>query len=174
MDNMFKKIIYILVICIAMTAVGFILPACGDSNGSGSGNTDAEAMVKITFVQEGQEPQVIKIKKGENLTVNKVPTPVNNAREGYKIEWDRKVFNKITEDITVNAVEVPLTFSVRFDSNGGDPVADETYEYGQEYKLPTPTKAGYTFKGWYDGDQLVPSSGTWTLLHNPTFKAKWN
>lgn len=45
--------------------------------------------------------------------------------------------------------------------------------YGQNYSLPTPTKAGYTFLGWYDGSTKVAQSSKWTYSTNKNLVAKW-
>ena len=44
--------------------------------------------------------------------------------------------------------------------------------YGEEFELPVPVRAGYTFIGWYSGKTLV-ESGVWTYTINKTFNAKW-
>lgn len=67
---------------------------------------------------------------------------------------------------------VPTTYTVTFDSDGGSAVTAQTVESGKTATKPAdPTKAGYTFKGWYLGetayDFATPVTG------NITLKAKW-
>ncbi|WP_300630127.1 InlB B-repeat-containing protein, partial [uncultured Thomasclavelia sp.] len=51
----------------------------------------------------------------------------------------------------------------------------KTVTYGVDYVLPTPTRANYTFDGWYLDDTLLcPMSGVWTFSKvDITLKARW-
>ena len=44
--------------------------------------------------------------------------------------------------------------------------------YGEPFELPTITREGYTFLGWYNGDTKV-TSGTWKIASNVTLTPKW-
>ena len=74
----------------------------------------------ITFKQNGAENVVKTVTKGEALT--DIPTP--NAKTGYTVVWDVTSFTSVTEDMEVNAVEKPNTYTVTYDANGGN-VASE-------------------------------------------------
>ncbi|MGC2874228.1 InlB B-repeat-containing protein, partial [Ihubacter sp. mB4P-1] len=88
-------------------------------------------------------------------------------------------------DLTVYAVwmQDPNKFVVSFDSDGGSKVKDQSYELtnGSSYAgFATPTKAGYTFNGWYlqEEDGSVGTTeykGTEAFAKkaNHTFVAKW-
>lgn len=41
------------------------------------------------------------------------------------------------------------TFTVSYDTQGGNPIVDNSYTYGKAMKLPVPVKEGFTFRGWY-------------------------
>ena len=56
-----------------------------------------------------------------------------------------------------------------YDSGSTDTV---TVTYGEEYTLPTITRAGYTFLGWYNGNTKV-ESGTWQIASDVTLVARW-
>lgn len=64
-------------------------------------------------------------------------------------------------------------YTVTLDANGGV-IEDGTIDviYGDVYTLPTPTRTGYTFDGWYNGD-VKYSSGTWEATENLEVVAKW-
>ncbi len=47
-------------------------------------------------------------------------------------------------------------------------------EYGSSCVLPTPTRAGYTFLGWYDGEDRLIESGIWNTVGDITVTAKWS
>ena len=67
------------------------------------------------------------------------------------------------------------SFTVTFDSDGGSECASIVFVDSIELdgKLPTPTKAGYDFGGWYDGDNEFVVSET-LVPANFNLKAKWN
>jgi uncharacterized repeat protein (TIGR02543 family) len=47
-----------------------------------------------------------------------------------------------------------------------------TVVFGSDYTLPTPTREGYTFLGWYNGDTKV-ESGVWDLPNDVILTARW-
>lgn len=71
---------------------------------------------------------------------------------------------------SVTVLRKAKTFTITYDLDGGTCDALLTsFVEGYTYVLPTPTKEGYTFLGWYEGDTLV------TQLQNKDYnlKAKW-
>lgn len=48
----------------------------------------------------------------------------------------------------------------------------DSVDYGANYTLPTPTRTGYTFGGWYNGNTKV-ESGAWNIASDVTLTAKW-
>ena len=59
-------------------------------------------------------------------------------------------------DITWEDLNAPSGFSITFEENGGTSVTDLTEQTALPDPLPTPTKEGYTFVGWYyDSDFLI-------------------
>ncbi len=86
--------------------------------------------------------------------------------------------------ITLYEITVlPSTFDVTFDPNGGScTVTSGKIEYGQPYgyymqQLPTPTRQGYTFDGWYtapSGGTLVTSTTVFSNKADPTLYAHWS
>ncbi len=76
-------------------------------------------------------------------------------------EWDKE-FNPVISDTTVNAVydENVITYTITFDANGGTlpQGVSNTREYTVKSvinNLPTPSKNGYTFAGWYENNTKV-------------------
>ena len=64
-------------------------------------------------------------------------------------------------------------YNVSFDTDGGSDVANLTnVKYGSTITLPTPTKEGYTFAGWFyaDGTEFTATS---TITKKTELKAKW-
>ena len=79
--------------------------------------------------------------------------------------------NEITNENTTNSKT--KTYLVVFDSDGGSEVETQDVEYQHTVIRPTnPTKEGYTFDGWYVGDEK------WDFLNDIVtndvkLKAKW-
>lgn len=67
--------------------------------------------------------------------------------------------------------EVKVT--VTFDSVGGSAVESQEFTVGAAYALPTPTKDGYTFGGWKNGNVAVELNGEWTIAEDVTLTATW-
>ncbi|HNX14531.1 MAG TPA: InlB B-repeat-containing protein [Oscillospiraceae bacterium] len=82
----------------------------------------------------------------------------------------------LTDNITVHAKWTAQQFTVSFDSEGGSSVSSVSGNYGEFISsFAIPTKNGFTFEGWYSGD-----NGTGTLISVPymitgnvTVYAKW-
>ena len=64
-------------------------------------------------------------------------------------------------------------YTVTFDANGGSAVEDLEVTYGSAYgELPVSTRTGYTFTGWYNGEELV-TTNTIAGVGNQTLVAGW-
>lgn len=69
-------------------------------------------------------------------------------------------------------VDSNTTAIVTFNSNGGSAVATQVAEKDSSISLPTPTRSGYTFQGWYAGDTKV--SSPYTVTGDVTLTAQWS
>ena len=80
----------------------------------------------------------------------------------------------ITSDITLKAKWKLNTYTVTFNSYGGTPVPPaQEVEYGLTATEPAaPEKTGYTFDGWYLGDEKYDFSAA--VEQNITLTAKWH
>ena len=63
----------------------------------------------------------------------------------------------------------PTIYTVKF---SGSDVADKKVVSGTVITLPTPTKSGYTFNGWYDGSTKV--SSPYEVRKDVTLTASWS
>nr|WIF89110.1 InlB B-repeat-containing protein [Acholeplasma laidlawii] len=79
-------------------------------------------------------------------------------------------------DITLYAKWSISSYTITFDSNGGSLVEPMAQDYATTVIQPTnPTKAGYTFGGWYsDSDLTTAYIFTSMPSGNITLYAKWN
>ncbi|MBQ6389105.1 MAG: InlB B-repeat-containing protein, partial [Mogibacterium sp.] len=69
------------------------------------------------------------------------------------------------------------SFQLTYETNGGSYVGGTSAPYGTNVRLSStvPTKAGYTFGGWYLDEGLTqPAGSSVTLEGNTTVYAKWN
>lgn len=78
---------------------------------------------------------------------------------------------------TITVIEddsVPQScYIVSFNGNGGNAIASVTVPENTKITLPVPTREGYEFAGWYDGDKLVESP--YTVTADVTLlTAHWN
>ncbi len=113
---------------------------------------------------------------------NITPTKEGYTFKGWYFNGELYDFTKpVTSDITLVAeYEEIIVFeyvNVIFDANGGSlPAgASDTYQIilGEVFDNPniTPTKEGYTFKGWYHNDVLFDFSNP--IMDHVTLIAKW-
>lgn len=115
-----------------------------------------------------------------------LPTPTNAgfnfngwytaASGGTKIETT--TIANLTGNQTLYAHWTAKKFTVSFNANGGNVTSTSTQvSYGGTYgTLPTPTRTGYTFDGWYtvsNGGTKVTSTTKVTITTNLTLYAHW-
>ena len=100
----------------------------------------------------------------------KITAPDKPTRKGYTFKgWDKEIPKTMpAENITVKAQWEINQYTITFDTNGGSEIAPITQDYGTEITAPdTPTRKGYTFKGW---DKEIPET---MPAENITVKAQW-
>ncbi len=119
-------------------------------------------------------------------TYGTLPTP---TRTGYTFKgWYTAASGgtKVTSSTTVSITAAQTlyaqwtanTYTVTFNANGGTcSTASKSVTYASTYgTLPTPTRTGYTFKGWYtaaSGGAQVTSSTTVSITAAQTLYAQW-
>ena len=143
----------------------------------------------VTFDSNGGNPPSPKNKEvtyGQTYKVLPKPT-----RTGYKFDgWFTKISggSKVTSSTTVTTAQnhtlyahwTAIEYTVTFDSNGGNPPSpkNKKVKYDETYKeLPTPTRTGCTFAGWFtaqSGGDKVTSSTTVKTAKNHTLYAHWD
>lgn len=94
---------------------------------------------------------------------------VSNAiKDGFNGIVD-KIFPSEEPEVPEEPVEKEVTVTL----NDGTNTTTKKVTVGEAYDLGTPSKTGYTFGGWYNGDTLVPPTGTWAGEADVTLTAKW-
>jgi uncharacterized repeat protein (TIGR02543 family) len=86
---------------------------------------------------------------------------------------------KVNKNQTLYAKWTASTYKVTFNANGGTtPTASKNVTYGSTYgTLPTPTRPGYTFEGWYTsatGGTMVESTTKVSITAAQTLYARWS
>jgi len=122
----------------------------------------------------------------QNIICNTLATaPTTPRKTGYTFSgWYSDstlitAFNfsmPITAAITLYAKWTLNIETVSFNSNGGSPVSDQAIAYDSTATLPTPapTKAGYSFAGWYSDSTLSTAfSFSTPTTASITLYAKW-
>ena len=61
-------------------------------------------------------------------------------------------------------------YTVRFDGQNGVDYAAITVDWNTAAPLPTPTRTGYSFVGWFDGDTQYTDQ---PIKENKTLTAHW-
>ncbi|BDD01217.1 InlB B-repeat-containing protein [Persicobacter psychrovividus] len=113
-----------------------------------------------------------------------IPTKVGHTFEGWYADADfsgdaiTAISSTTTGDQALNVKWMANEYAISYELNDGDNAIDgpTSYTYGIEVTLPTPTKVGYSFEGWFAASDLsgeastVISNGT---IGDQTFYAKW-
>lgn len=116
--------------------------------------------------------------------VGELPAPIRegytfrgwrlNSLEGELITED--TISKVTEDSTAYAEYAPNLYVVRLDVAGGDALDKSTLmgTFDAPYGLPTPTRMGHTFQGWFDeqGNEVTAET-ILTIAASHTLTARW-
>ncbi len=102
---------------------------------------------------------------GENTTVSVDGTVYSAANLLYNIEMDTSKFTAENEQVN--------TFVITYNPDGGSMSGSTTVtvNQGTDVTLPTPTKSGYNFLGWFNGSTQVTSLEN--VKTNYTLTAKW-
>ncbi len=113
-------------------------------------------------------------------TYGTLPTPVRTGYtfngwylDGTKITSTTKV--KTASGHTLTAQWTANSYKVTLDPNGGkSSAATVSVKYDSTYStLPTPTREGYTFLGWYMGDKKLEQNTKVTTAQDHTAVARW-
>lgn len=103
----------------------------------------------------------------KTITAPKVP-----ERNGYTGAWES--YELTAGDLTINAVYTPVTYTITYiNTKDAENVNATQFTVESEtIKLADLSVNGYTFDGWYNGDEKVTEIATGTY-GNITLKARW-
>lgn len=145
-----------------------------------------EKVLTVSFNATGGSVSPSSKKVTYNGKYGDLPTPI---RTGYSFNgWftSNSGGSEITASSSVTIVDnqtlyarwTPKTYSVSFDANGGSVnTKNKVVTFGQSYgNLPTPTRSGYEFLGWYtssSGGNKITSNSIVNNASNHTLYASW-
>ncbi len=122
-----------------------------------------EELYSVTFDTGDETPMgcspITGVRAGSKITAPVDPISTSFVFAGWYFgdkEWNFDTDTMPAENITLTAKWVAKTWTVSFDSDGGDgDYPDLIVEYGEKIPKPEtdPTREGYKFDGWYFGDK---------------------
>lgn len=153
----------------AVVLTGEVVDLSIDGTNTLSSKGDNAIISKDVIVTEENSGSIGKLNIGGNYLV------CGNLNDNKLITFIKGKVETISEE-QFNSY---LTSSIiTFDPNGGSATdTTKTVYYGQLYgELPVPTRANYTFAGWYtakDGGTEITAETAVTALVNQTLYARW-
>ncbi len=135
-------------------------------------NIQATAVYTVDFVTNSTSVSPQKVKDGYKVIRPEI-TRKGYTLTGWSCNGEEWLFNSnvVKNDMTLTANWSANSYTVSF-SDEFSSYSDMTVTYDSEVTLPAPAKAGYTFSGWYNGNNKV-SNGKWTIDSNVTLTSKW-
>ncbi len=114
------------------------------------------------------------IHKGDTLEGVKVPTKEGYTFEGWYLDGEKfDITTPIEEDLKLEARFTKNKYTVTFEYDNGKEDSKLEVEYGSTIEEPKkPTKKGYTFAGWYNGNEKYDFNTQ--VKSNLTLTAKWS
>ncbi len=183
-----RKLFYFIPIMFSLFIILFSSTSCdNNSNGNNSisnNTTDVhEDLCVVSFdTNGGNDIESQYVKKGE-----KIKEPSNPVREGYEFngwyvqneKWSFIGYT-VTENITLEAKWTinQYTLSLTRNDNNGGYVRNNSglYDFGSSITIEASTNPGYTFNGWYEGEQLIHQESKYSFnmpAKNVEYMAKW-
>lgn len=130
-------------------------------------------MFTVSFVLKNND-----VFETQNVQEESKATEPNNEPviSGYDFKgWDYDFDSPVTGDIRILGIWDAHVLTITFDVNGGDELSQTeiTVAFGDFVSLPSPTKLGHDFAGWYDGNRRV-DSGNWNIDKDTNLQAHWS
>lgn len=139
----------------------------------------------VTFDSYGGTPVPPAQEVEYGLTATKpdpAPTKTGYTFDGWYLGDEKYDFSAAVEqNIALTAKWTQNTYTVTFDPNGGNELAEadktKAVKIGEAYgELPTPTRKGYNFAGWYteaEEGTVVTADTTVSAMTDHTLYAHW-
>lgn len=190
----------------ADTTANLIIKAGAITDSSGFSNEDTTASISlyarkkynITVVSEpvgagtinvdpnpAYDDSTLSISSSANggYTATGIYVSTNNGTSyGTSVGTTTGTFTMSTETASTTKIKATYTantYTVTFNANGGTVgTTSKNVTYKSAYgTLPTPTKSGYNFQGWFteaSGGTVIMDTSTYSVVGNQTLYAHWN
>jgi len=129
----------------------------------------------ITFTVDGNT-EILEVSSVDEINLEELNF---EEKDGYLLKWyvDGKEYDfdtPLTDDVTIEGKYVKISaFTVKFNSDGGSKVANQTINSGDKVVEPTNvTKEGYILNGWYLNNKKYDFNTE--VTKNITLVAKWD
>lgn len=129
---------------------------------------------KVTLKVNGKE-EVLDLETLDESSLDNLPF---EEKSGYALEWyvngvKYDFSSPLTSDVTLEGKYVKVnTYTVKFNSDGGSKVNNQTIKTGEKVKEPeNPTKEAFIFDGWYLNNKKYDFASE--VTKNITLVAKW-
>lgn len=116
----------------------------------------------------------LKVKYLENIILPKLEKKGFNFLGWY--DGEQKIESgsyNLNYNVTLYAKWEPKTYYISFNTNSSEKLDPIEVKYNTKYTLPSISKKGSTFLGWYNGDTLV-EDGRYDYFENLVLEAKWS
>ena len=135
----------------------------------------------VTFNRNGRgSTTTTSVTDGNSVTLPSAPTRSGYTFSGWLSSYNGGVYGANTSshaifgNTTFTAQWTVIQYTISFEENGGAAVSNITGNVNSTVPLPTTTRSGFSFGGWYTNAALTGSSYTsWTIVGNQTLYAKW-
>ena len=134
---------------------------------------DKRPAYTVTFVQ-GNLSKSISVKKGEAVAESDIPALVEKT--GYTVAWDKTDFSNIQENITITAIETPITYTATYDADGfaiDGGTVELQYDALCTALDMTLEREDYIFLGWEHAGITYTQDSVWKVAENVTLTANW-
>ncbi len=105
------------------------------------------------------------------IETSSITEPIVPEKTGYTGVWGAYTLDETNQ--TVEPVYTAIEYTITFNSNGAGDVASITKAGGESITLPTLSKYGYEFFGWFDASNAEFDSTTMPY-QNKSLVAKWS
>ena len=171
----------------ATITADFSMPNCSVGSTTGKGGSVTFSTYTVSYNANGGSGAPSSQNKWYNTALTLSST--KPTRTGYTFKgWSTSSSGSVSysaggsytsnSNATLYAVWQANTYTVTFDTNGGaTSTTSKTVTYASTYgDLPTPTRDGYTFNGWYtaiSGGTRIQSTTTVSITAAQTLYAQW-
>ena len=142
----------------------------------------------VNFVTDGSAVDSQSVEEDQNIVQPAATEKTGYTFQNWTLNGNVVTFPYLVEEeipqtskytVNLNAVFAANGYTVTLNAAGGDLTENEQpVTFDESYNFPVPTRTGYTFLGWFEGEnQFTNAEGAslenWTGTADTTLYAKW-